>query len=355
MDSTQKEFLVARIISGAVPISISSKTYFVKSPSRRARLDMFIFMDQVRDELAFEDLLSQDELDCFLLTNKIWSADLEEEIVTLEKNIEEFKVQIFQNVFKSRERGLARKGLQVSRERLSELLGVKHSFDYLTVEGVISMVKAQLNMYSSLYDGDELVFKGDFWDERGDLLNTAIEKYHTSLFKEFHYREVARTDPWRSYWGLSSKEAGLFGLSPFDYSDEQRILSTWSNLYDRIFDSPNCPGDDVIQDDDMLDGWMIVQRRNREEHLAKKQGEEGFQGNEKIRQSDEIYVVAQNMDDARKVDKLNDSVSKRLKTQRWQTINRTGVADERDLPDIKNKYAIAATKQIAHLMNQNKQ
>ena len=41
-------------------------------------------------------------------------------------------------------------------------------------------------------------------------------------------------------------------------------------MYDNIQESMDCPTEDVINDDDMLDGWFIVQNRKREKDKKEK-------------------------------------------------------------------------------------
>ena len=38
----------------------------------------------------------------------------------------------------------------------------------------------------------------------------------------------------------------------------------WSQLYDNVQESMDAPTKDVIKDDDLLDGWLIVQGKKRE-------------------------------------------------------------------------------------------
>ena len=64
----------------------------------------------------------------------------------------------------------------------------------------------------------------------------------------------------------------------------------WSSLYDNIQESPDCPSNEVINDDDMLDGWMIIQKRNREQAKLQKDAENKF-GNKKISNADEVFIV----------------------------------------------------------------
>ena len=78
----------------------------------------------------------------------------------------------------------------------------------------------------------------------------------------------ARTDPWRSVW-LMKDQVKLFANNDRELSHDQKNILVWSSMYDNIQESMDCPTEDVINDDDLLDGWFIVQKRKRDEEKAK--------------------------------------------------------------------------------------
>jgi hypothetical protein len=47
-------------------------------------------------------------------------------------------------------------------------------------------------------------------------------------------------------------------------------------MYDNVYESMECPPDEVIKDDDMLDGWFIQQHKDREKKLKEKSTDEKF-------------------------------------------------------------------------------
>ena len=53
-----------------------------------------------------------------------------------------------------------------------------------------------------------------------------------------------------------------------------KILCSFSRMYDSVYKNTECPSDDVIQDDDMLDGWFIQQTKEQEERQKEKLSED---------------------------------------------------------------------------------
>lgn len=74
-------------------------------------------------------------------------------------------------------------------------------------------------------------------------------------------------------------------------------------MYDSIAESPESPSDEIILDDDMLDGWLIIQRRERELRTKQKAAEDVI-SNEKIANSDEVFIVAKSEEDIQKLNHL---------------------------------------------------
>ena len=119
-------------------------------------------------------------------------------------------------------------------------------------------------------------------------------------------------------------------------------------MYDRIHESPDCPSEGVLDDDDMLDGWLLVQRKKREAD-QKKQEVEGAV-NTKIANADEIYVKVESYEDAKKIDLLNPSHVNRTKRQRLQQLKEKGVIKEQEFKDVQLKRSMemrqAFTQQV---------
>jgi hypothetical protein len=91
-----------------------------------------------------------------------------------------------------------------------------------------------------------------------------------------------------------------------------------------------------MEDDDMFDGWMIVQRKKRDAQRASKQGDDIR--NEKIRNSDEVYLMADTADDAKKVARLNDDVAAAIRAQRLAHLRNRKEVAEMEMPDTWSRF-----------------
>lgn len=277
----------------------------------------------------------------FMVENSIWTPQ-EEDFLNDEKNgilyrIEELKVKLYDSFFRVKDRKKYRKELEFAKEEYTRLSKIRHSFDYLTCHGVASFAKSlYIIENSTTTEGFEKYNWADITPF--SLLNI----YQSYYLTDAQYRELARTDPWSYTWSASKNSGSVFGKSGSELSDEQKKIIMWSSLYDNISESPDSPEQSVIEDDDMLDGWLIKQRRTREKDRAKNAGNELL--SDKIAKSDEVYIVAQSTEDAEKIDRMNDLQASAIKKSRQRQIESKGTVEHQNFTDVKQKLSMQLTK-----------
>jgi len=73
-------------------------------------------------------------------------------------------------------------------------------------------------------------------------------------------RALARTPEWRQRW-KAAKESGTPLFEGFGSTWDQNKLNliSWSDFFDSVLAHPECPGDDLIQDDEALQNWVNQQ------------------------------------------------------------------------------------------------
>jgi hypothetical protein len=312
------------------------------------RLAASQYYGDLLEEARLEGLMSESEALTILRRRWIWTSDSESQYQLLTKKIDDLKVGLYENWTHSNNRFLIREALSKGKAELSRLDEVKHSLDHVTCEGVAAAGKIRyLTGFSLIYEDGR-----PFWTSEEDLNNPdgvvdlVIEWLVKTRLTESDVRDICKNDPWRSYWATRKLSGrGFIDLAAIDLTDEQRYVMMWANVYDSIRDSPDCPDDSIIEDDDMLDGWMIKQRRERDKQRASKRGEEIT--NSKIRNADEVYLMADTVDDARKIDKLNDNISKTIKSQRMAHLKNKGVVSEMEMPDTWSRFQQEASQAAA--------
>lgn len=345
MEFAEREFLLARIVAGCLPCNLRDRNtgrkrlYLLKTPSRLQRLiAQRVYWDAFH-EAELDGVLSDKELRLQLIEDEVWDPKNDETLTSLEKDIEELKIRLFQMTFQSQEQKLSRKLLDKARDEYNRLASLRDSYSHTSVSGTAALARSRYLVGASLhYPNGQPVFVDEdaFWRGDNSILEAVVEVHNKERIDEKQYRELARTEPWRSIWNARKAEGSVFGIPACDLSDDQKTLVMWTSTYDGIFEHPECPDDKVVQDDDVLDGWMLVQQRKRTKEREQSKVEQML-GSDKIRNSEEVFVMAQTPEDARAIDELNDTGAAITKRRRMAMIRQKGEVDEREMPDSKLK------------------
>lgn len=344
MNQNERDLLIARICSGSIRVKVRGEVYTIKRPTpEQLYVGQEVFFDYF-SAAQEAGLYSDSELLGWLFKSGFWDMKRNALLESLPKEIDQFKVALFRSQFKSKQIEVIRKALATAKAKLAELNSQRFEYDYLSCSGVASLARSKYLIGASTYHNGKPAFD-DVWSGDSEKLDEIMLECSRKRIVESQYREVARTDPWRSIWGPHKIESSLFGVPAAEYTEEQRHLVGWSIHYDNIYQHPNCPTDDVINDDDTLDGWAIEQKRLRDAQIAGGVGEELIK-NEKIRNSQEVYLFADTHDDARKIDALNSDAAISTKKKRFQALAKHGTLSELEMPDTSRRLRMEVMKRL---------
>lgn len=335
MESWEREYHVSRIVSGTLPF----KKYTIGQPSRLNRFVANEIYQRAWKEAHLQSILTNEELYSFLVLRGIWTTEMEDEHKLLTEKIDDMKVGLYENWSQSTARFQIRHALNIGKAELLRLDGVRHGLDHITCEGIAASARIRFIVGTSIFRRDGSPYWDEplvEWESPDDTVEAAIEHIYRHRLNESETRELCRTEPWRSIWSARTHAgAGLFGVASVDLTDEQRTLMLWSTIYESIKEHSEVPSDDVIEDDDMMDGWLISQRRRREAMMTQKKADEI--GNERIRKADEVFVPA-DAEGAKKVEAMNDMNAKNIKAQRMALLKQRGRVPEIHMPDTRQRF-----------------
>ncbi|NCA30865.1 MAG: hypothetical protein EBS93_09130, partial [Chitinophagia bacterium] len=129
-------------------------------------------------------------------------------------------------------------------------------------------------------------------------------------------------------------------------TDEQKTLVVLTKMYDSAYQHPECPPDSVIEDDDMFDGWMIVQKRENEKIKNKNRTEKMLEG-KNLNKAGEVFIMANSQEEANNIYDLNESASRHIIKERESIIKQSqGIIDVAQLPDIQRNLTTLSNEQF---------
>lgn len=338
MNFHERDFFISRLRAGYIPITVDRKRILIYQPTLEISLEANERMLKAYEQAKDEELFNDDDIIDLLIINDLWSNAKEHEYnEVLPKHIEYWKMELYKTILKSKSRENIRKYLSTAKEEYSNMASIRHMYDYLTCNGYATYVK---NMFI-ISKCAKINGKRVNWHNID--LNKVMNTYYSNILDSSSLRLLSRTSPWVSIWSVLKLGGRIFKNDIL--TNEQQGIVSWSIMYDKIHECPDCPPDDVIEDDDMLDGWLLIQRKQREDERKKQEVQGVVSG--KIGNADEIFIPAESKEDARKIDLLNDARGNKIKRQRLQQIKEQGIVKEQNLHDMKLRQSMQMQQEYA--------
>ena len=331
METHEREYLVSQIVYGGKIIEFKNLTLIVKPLTIEQQYLANRVFKRVYDEALLSGIYTKDEMLEIMKEQGVWSDKEEEEIEQTRKSMEDVKIQIYKSFFNAPKREKIRDKLKELQKKQLKLLSKKHANDQNNCEGIATYAKWNWVIENSTYTEDNN--KYDFSDVG---IATVLRKYNADNLDLDQFRELARTDPWRSIWASSQTPESIFKRAASELSSDQQTLLSWTRLYDSIAESPEMPSDKIVDDDDAIDGWLIEQRKKREKEKNKFKLD-GY--DDKHQGADEVYVMASSKEEAAEVYDMNDAAGRMTVKSRQLTVKEADgdLVNHRDFRDVKIK------------------
>ena len=331
MELRDREFFVYRIAAGYLRYKDSYMTLYIHDPNVDELYQAQEHALECYDDSLFSGMYTREDVRCFMRDNKLWTDRDDDKVKGLPKEIEDIKVKMFESLLQTKTRESLRKHLRRAEKQLDEILERKYSYDPYTCEGYSTYCKNIwiIENCTRSQDGSNVN-----WQDIS--LYSIMSYFHSCSPTEKQIREIARTEPFRTRWGASKED--VFKHKGFELTDFQTGLVLWSKLYDGVQESQDCPSDDVIDDDDLFDGWLISDRRKREIEKNRNDAESYNTGH------DEVFIPAQTPAAQAKINDLNDPTSKMIKQQRHNQIEQQGSVKHGELGDVKRDKQMQANE-----------
>ncbi len=321
---------MARIVTGQIPFTFQDQLYILGQPSLSTHVIAVELYEEALKEGYWSGMLAEEEVVPILMSKGLWTEEDEKQLKTALENLDKLKIGLYEARFKSILRDKTRRYIHATRQTIRELTAKKSILDYATAEGAASSIRMKYLVANSVYlpDGSPLLL----WESDSSLFEVALQTYITNQLDESSLRELARTAPWRVTWNCRKATSYVFSPDAINLTNDQRALISWSSLYDNIMESDERPSNEELEDDDMVDGWLLIQQRKADAHRAKIL-KDNFTSNPKIREASEVFIPADTMEDAKKIYDMNESNAERIRKQRLRYLHKQEVVPEGKMPD----------------------
>lgn len=293
------------------------------------------------DRAYSEEIMTEEDMDQWMMENELWTIHDDKREEGLKKEIEKLKIEIYNAKDNESLANSIRRYIRAGESQLNSHLNKKYVYHQNTCEGVASAERLAWIIKNTTYS------QGKLYNFEELSLQYVIDEWQSHFLPDNKSRELARNDPWKSLWITRENSGVALFANPLntELTHNQKNILIWSQMYDNIQESMECPSKEVIEDDDMLDGWFIIQHQKREKDRIEKEFENST-SNEKIKNASEVFIVSGDKKKINKINDMNDPVSKMIKQQRNTVIKKEGHIDDHNLPDQRRNIQMMATNQM---------
>jgi len=349
MDQGKKISAINRICTGKVYLNIDGKLYSISNPNKNQMAMAEMVYLECLNATKFSELITRDQAKKKLSDDGIWTAENDKQLKDLNKYLDDLKIKLYENIYNDKEKKKLKSKIKSVKGGINKSYAKKYSLDHMTLEAHAENCKEDfLRAICIRSETNEQVYSYNNWgDSDNYILQGFLNFMQMNMLSAEEYREICRTEPFRSSWTIG-KEDFFNKTETIEISPEQKTLIMYSRMYDNVYEHTERPSDEVIENDDMLDGWFAKSRREAEKE--RKQREVDTILNKKGVGKDgkgEMFVVSNSAEEANKIRGLNN-INQRMKMrQREAAVQEKGSVEEQHLPDVKLELRSEAMKQMA--------
>lgn len=292
----------------------------IKNPNMEVRYSSCLIYDRLLNRSKENNLLSEKEIHQIMEHFNIWTQGDGDNFFHLPKQIEEFKLQMFRNIHSTANQSRLRSFLRTAKETYSKLLIKRHMYDYMSAEGVANFGKWQYIISKSTFRGKKL------WNWSKGNTYDALNTYYKNIISEDEIRDIARSSAWES---IFNTEHEIFGKPMVELTTDQQRLLSWSHLYKAAYEQSDYPPSLLVNDNDIFDGWLINNSRERN-----KLNPDKIITNKKIANSDEIFLPANNKTDIALIQSMNSDRSNAIIRERIERVKKEGEVLHKNFKDV---------------------
>lgn len=344
MDQRSINIYLSRILSGFYIFTHNGQRYKLIYPDISIKYAAELYAQEEYEYNRFNDWINDDSIVDSLVSMGVWSYNGDDTLASLEKQIEDTKVDLYKNFLNPPKLKSLKKTLSNIKANYNRLYEIRHSLDQYTITGYSELLKNNYILVHSLFDNNNQKIFNSLEDADYNLLNSLSITIAQNNIEVSIFKAIARSDIWRNYWNANKEN--LFDSATINWTDEQKTLVVLTKMYNSAYDHPECPPDKVIEDDDTFDGWMIIQRRESEQIKNKNRTEKMLSG-KNLDKAGEVFIVANSKEEAQNIYSLNDHNSRHIIRERESVINKTNTTvDVANLPDMQREITIQANQQF---------
>ena len=318
MQGHLQETNIYRILCGKTILNINKSRLEVITPS----LDL-IYESCILYKEYFEKtkIISKDELREYLINKGIISRKELDFLSKCTKIIEDFQKDLYTHFDNTSTFNALKSYINKTRLEESNIYWKLSKYETYTKEGLANYAKSLFLIRNTVYSNNK---KYKFKTIKPERILNELNLINIGP-KEI--RDLSKNGQWMNMW-YALKDYNLFPEG-IGISIEKQLLLMWSKIYDNIRESTECPKEEIVNDNDAIDGWLLIQKENKKVEKTDKQY------NSKLGNAQDIFIIAKNKEEIDRINNMNSQYSKQLRDSRLNQIYQHGLISHGKLADVK--------------------
>ncbi len=353
MDHIEIENLINIVSYGATEmfcqIDNKSHLFILHSPTQQDKYRSTQIYNKEFSKAILNGLKKDDELLQEYINANLWTVEKNQKIETIKKDIHKIKRGLLDFLFQKEKLQRIKQYLRKLEFELITILDEKQKLISGSANNHALMCQQRFIISRVVRtENNEMVWPThkDFEDEKNlNFINElTLSFFQTSKISVSKIRELARSNTWRSTWSVAKSISNLFEHSITRWSSNQSDLVYWSQIYDMVYESYERPKQEIVEDDDLLDSWLI--RQNEKSQSDSKSGlDHGESKHQFKKQGRQEQFVMADKEGAKEIYSMNNPGDRQKIIKKQSIIQNKGSVKEQDMPDSQMEMKLIAADQ----------
>ena len=322
----EREFFINRIWSGYTKYNHNGTVLRIYDPSMELKYEAEEIYYKTYNRAINKGILTNDELLEILTRYGIWTEEDNKNWEIYQKDIDHWKMQMFKHAARTQLVSGFRVMLNELKDKHNALKNKRNIFFSASAEGVANFAKWQYIISRSTYR------KHRKCDWSMVNIHSVMNYYYSSRISDTMLRYLSHNAPWTT---IAISEKYIRGISDkyaTQLTDEQMGLLSWTTMYENVRKSHEAPADFIIDDDDMLDGWLLTKQKERRATQAEQTKDSMF--SEKVGKHSEVLIMASNKREAMDIYSMNDAKAEAVRQSRMKQLEAKKELRDADFSDV---------------------
>lgn len=325
--------ILYRIILGYYYIHIGNSKYKIVYPNLNIKYESEILYDSIIEENKYDKTwLTDEEIQFQLNVLGLWNNDKEKSLKDMESILEDTKVELYLFFSNQEKKNKLKKQIQKIIQEIAKLLNEKNILNHLSIREYAFNIKNEFIIMNTVYDKyEKLYFKNpqkNTYEHR--KLQSFMKEILDNVLLPHEIRELAKSDIWKSYISVISMKQNIKNIN-----DDYKNLINIHQMYEGAKQHPECPSDEILKDDDALDGWFIFQSRKATKEKKKNAILDRVGGN--IKNAGEVFLMTTDREETKDIYSLNDLEANRNIQEIKKLHKEKGSVAWKDLPFVQRQ------------------